>query len=302
MKKYTMVVLMVMAAFFWAGAFIAGKYSVGTFSPGMLTFLRFGIASVVIMSVLVLKHPEDWKIQKEQIKPVIILGLVGMVGYHVLFFEALKYTTASNASMVAAMNPIVTALIASVIAGESLSVKKIMLILLAFSGVVLTLTNWDLGVITRHEMNVGDLIMLVAVSCWAVYSVLVKKFMPAFTPLKLTAYTFLSCTIMMAPFIVFNTQNFMDLKSAPMPAIGAVLYMAIFPTVIGYLIQQMSIRNVGASRTNIYINLVPVFSLTLAVLILGEHAPVQKLVSSGMIIIAVFLYSREGMKVGKNHV
>ncbi len=297
MKKYTMAVLMIMASFFWAGAFIAGKYSVGTFSPGMLTFLRFGIASVIIMVVLRVRSPKDWILQKDQLMPVLILGLVGMIGYHILFFEALKYTTASNASMVAAMNPILTAFIASRLTGESFSVKKILLILVAFSGVVLTLTNWDLGVITRHEMNVGDLIMLVAVSCWAVYSVLVKKFMTGFTPLKLTAYTFLSCTVMMMPFILFNPRNYSDLASAPPAAIAAVLYMAIFPTVIGYLIQQMSIRNVGASRTNIYINLVPVFSLMLAVSILGEPVSMQKIVSSGMIIAAVFLYNREGLKV-----
>lgn len=301
MKKYSMSMLMIMAAFFWAGAFIAGKYSVGSFSPGMLTFMRFGIASVVIMVLLIIKQPDSWRLRSHELPAVLVLGLVGMVGYHMLFFEALKHTTATNASMVVALNPMVTALIAASLVGEPLSVKRMGLIGIAFAGVLLTLTNWDLGLIARMEMNVGDVIMLVAVLCWAIYSVLVKRFMSAFTPLKLTAYSFVSCTLMLAPFVIADGSNLTDLQSAPQGAMVAVVYMALFPTVVGYLIQQMSIRKVGASQTSIYINLVPVFSLILAMLILGETASIQKLLSSGMIILAVFLYSRENMKLeGKN--
>jgi len=302
MKKYTMVLLMVMAAFFWSGAFIAGKFSVSSFTPGMLTFLRFGIASLIILTVLIVREPENWKLRKSELPAVIILGLVGMIGYHLLFFEALKYTTAINASMVVATNPMITAVIAAIVAGENLSYKRITLILVALTGVVLTLTNWDIGVITRMEMNIGDLIMLIAVCCWAVYSVLVKRFMAGFTPLKLTAYSFISCVIMLAPFVVFSKMNIESLSTAPLNAWMAVVYMAVFPTVIGYLIQQMSIKKVGASQTSIYINLVPVFSLFLATLILGESVTVQKIASSGMIIVAVFLYSRDKIKLEEKYV
>lgn len=301
MKKQSMSLLMILAAFFWAGAFIAGKYSVNSFTPGMLTFLRFGIASVVILIMLFYKQPEDWLLRKRELPPVIILGLIGMVGYHMLFFEALKYTSATNASMVVALNPMVTTLIAAAIAGEALSARRVGLILVAFTGVILTLTNWDFGVISRMEMNFGDVIMILAVLCWSVYSVLVKKYMAGFTPLKLTAYTFLSCTLMLMPFILRDAQNLTDLRSASTSALMAVVYMAIFPTVVGYLIQQMSIKNVGASQTNIYINLVPVFSIMLAFFILGETASVQKILSSGMIILAVFLYSRENIRVEEKH-
>lgn len=301
MKKQSMSLLMILAAFFWAGAFIAGKFSVGSFTPGMLTFLRFGIASIVIFIILIIRQPEDWRLKRDELPAVIILGLVGMVGYHMLFFEALKYTTATNASMVVALNPMVTTLIAAALAGEVLSYRRIGLILLAFSGVVLTITNWDLGVITRMEMNIGDLIMILAVLCWSYYSVLVKKHMSKFTPLKLTTYTFVSCTLMLLPFVLINEQNASDAIAASRNAWFAVIYMAILPTVVGYLIQQMSIKKVGASQTNIFINLVPVFSIVLAFLILGERASVQKMLSSGMIILAVFLHSRENMRVEGNN-
>jgi len=301
MKKQSMSLLMILAAFFWAGAFIAGKYSVGTFTPAMLTFLRFGFASIIIFVILIVRQPEDWKLKKDELPPVILLGLVGMVGYHMLFFEALKYTTATNASMVVALNPMVTTIIAAVLTGESLSIKRMGLILIAFAGVVLTLTNWDLGMITRMEMNIGDLIMILAVLCWAYYSVLVKKHMVKFTPLKLTTYTFVCCTLFLTPFVVMGSENLVAVKEAPLGAWLAVLYMAVFPTVVGYLIQQMSIKKVGASKTNIFINLVPVFSIVLAFVILNEVASIQKMLSSGMIILAVFLYSRENIRVeGKN--
>jgi len=71
----------------------------------------------------------------------------------------------------------------------------------------------------------------------------------------------------------------------------SVIYMAIFPTVIGYLIQQMSFKAIGASKTNIFINLVPVFSIILAVLILHEQITILKLASAAIIIIGVYLNS-----------
>lgn len=122
MKNY---MLMIMACVFWAGAFIAGKSSVSSFGPWTLTFYRFFFASVIIFPILWIKQPERLKLSKQRWKEVIILGLVGMTGYHVLFFTALKYTSASSASMLAATNPIMTAVLLSVFYKDKLSLAKI---------------------------------------------------------------------------------------------------------------------------------------------------------------------------------
>lgn len=295
MKNY---MLMIMACVFWAGAFIAGKSSVSSFGPWTLTFYRFFFASIIIFPILWIKRPERLKLSRQRWKEVIILGLVGMTGYHVLFFTALKYTSASSASMLAATNPIMTAVLLSVFYKDRLSLAKIGLLILALFGVVLTITNWHLETLLHMDRNIGELIMLLAVFCWAAYSLLVKKYIVNFKPIVMSAFAFLTCSIMVFPFALAEGMINASIH-APASAWGSVIYMALFASVIGYWIQQESIQKIGPAKTNIFINLVPVFSLILAFLILGENIPYTKLISGGMIILAVGSFNLLSIKSAK---
>ncbi|RKD29489.1 DMT family transporter [Thermohalobacter berrensis] len=283
--------LMTMAALFWAGAFIAGKLGVNELSPISLTFFRFFFASIIIFFVMVKYEKKNWRLKGKDWIPVIITGVVGMVGYHIFFFTALKYTQASNASILAATNPIVTAVLASYFINEKLVIKRIIILILALIGVILTITNWNIKTLVNFTFNKGDLIMLVAVTCWATYSVIVKKIMDRYSPLILTTYSFIVCTVVLFPFVI---REFLQISIFDISIKGwlPVVYMAIFPTVIGYLIQQMAIKEIGVSRAAIFINLVPVFSVILAAIILNEKLGYLRLISGFMIVLAVYLNSQ----------
>lgn len=290
-KNRLIYLLMVITAFFWSGAFIAGKYGVQEFSPASLTFFRFLIASIIIFVIMVKYEKKDWRLKKEDWKVILYLGTVGMIGYHILFFGALKYTTSTNASIIAALNPIITSVLAASFAGEKLSGKRIIAILIALMGVILTITNWDLNVLRQMAFNKGDLLMLGAVICWASYSVVSKKVMSSYSPLILSTYSFIVCTVCLIPFVIWEEITTGFLSSTTWTGWASIIYMAIFPTLIGYLIQQISFKYIGASRTNIFINLVPVFSIILATLILHEKFSGLKLISAGIIISGVYLNS-----------
>jgi len=283
--------LMVIATIFWAGAFIAGKYGVQEFSPLTLTFFRFLIASVIIFIIMVKYEKKDWHLKREDWKVILFLGLVGMIGYHILFFAALKYTTSTNASIIAATNPMITSVLADFFAGEGLSGKRIGAIFIALTGVILTITNWNLSVLSQLAFNKGDILMLCGVICWASYSVVSKRVMSKYSPLILSTYSFVVCTVLLVPFVILEEIKTGFLSSTTWLGWSSVIYMAIFPTVIGYLIQQISFQAIGASRTNIFINLVPVFSIILATFILKEQPSGLKLISAGIIISGVYLNS-----------
>lgn len=290
-KNRLIYLLMVITAFFWSGAFIAGKYGVQEFSPASLTFFRFLIASIIIFVIMVKYEKKDWHLKKEDWKVILYLGTVGMIGYHVLFFGALKYTTSTNASIIAALNPIITSVLAAIFASEKLSGKRIFAILIALMGVILTITNWDLDILRQMAFNKGDLLMLGAVICWASYSVVSKKVMSRYSPLILSTYSFIVCTVCLIPFVIWEEITTGFLSSTTWTGWASIIYMALFPTLIGYLIQQISFKHIGASRTNIFINLVPVFSIILATLILHEEISGLKLISAGIIISGVYLNS-----------
>ena len=286
---------MLVAVVFWAGAFIAGKIGVSELSAYGLTFFRFFFATILIFVILWKKEGKNWRLEREMWPLTILLGIVGMFGYHVLFFTALKYTTAVNSSMIGATNPLLTTILAAIFLGEILTWKRVLAILLALSGVVLTVTNGKLEALLKMSFNIGDLVMLLAVICWATYSVISKRAMGRVTPLKLTAHVFLVCVVMMIPFMIWE-KIWLQIPHISWQGWTASIYMAIFPSVLGYLIQMTSIMRIGASRTAIFINLVPVVSMVLSYFILHETIGWFKVLTAGMIISGVYLSSRLAMQ------
>lgn len=283
--------LMTLCTLFWAGAFIAGKIAVVEIPPFSLAFLRFLFATAIIFPIMI-KWEKDgrWKLKKEDWPTVIMLGLIGMFGYHVLFFMALKYTTAINSSMIGATNPLITSILASFIIKETLGWKRLGAIALALFGVFLTISNGNLNILRNIEFNIGDIIMFFAVICWSTYTVISKKVMPRYSPIIITSYSFLVCLIVLVPFTLMENPT-VFLPHISLKGWISVIYMSIFASVIGYLVQQISIKSIGPSKTMAFINLVPVFSILLSVLILNEEVNYIKIFSAFIIITGVYLNS-----------
>ncbi|SCY69353.1 DMT family transporter [Alkaliphilus peptidifermentans] len=285
------ILLMLLSSIFWAGAFIGGKLAVEEFPPFSLTFLRFLFASIIIFFVMVKYEKKDWHLKREDYPVMIFLGLVGMVGYHILFFIALKHTTAINASMIAAINPLLTTILAAIFLGEGLGFARMGAIIIALMGVIITITRGDFSIIKNLNFNIGDMLMIVAVSCWAVYSIVSRRVMSKYSPLILTCYSFILCTIFTLPFALLERPS-QFLSQTTILGWSSVLYMAIFPSTIGYLVQQTSIKEIGPSRTAIFINLVPVFSMVLSVIILKERITFLTLIGGIMILSGVYLTTK----------
>ncbi|MCY6484071.1 DMT family transporter [Clostridium aestuarii] len=288
MKDGKIYFLMVLTALFWAGAFIAAKLSSPYIPAFTLTFLRFLIATLVLYVVILIKEKSLYKLKKKDIPVFLFTGIVGMVGYHIFFFTSVKYTTAINSSIIGASNPIITTILCFLFLREKISFKRFIGIIISFTGVFLTITNGDLSSLGNINLNKGDLIMLLAVLCWASYAVYSKKVMPLYSPIVLTFYSFLFCTLFLVPFVIYENP-ISSLSNVPYYAYAAVVYMSIFASVIGYFVQQMAIKQIGPSKTSIFINLVPVFSIILSVIILKETVTIMKIFAAGLIIIGVYI-------------
>ena len=288
--------LMVIAALVWSGAFIAGKFAVPYVPAFTLTFLRFLIASIVLYPVMKLynrSHPEDnFRLTKKYIPLFLFNGIVGMAGYHVLFFTALKYTTAINSSIIGAMNPIVTTIIAAIFIRQKTPPMQTAGILLSFIGVVLTITGGNLSILASFDFNRGDMFMAAAVICWASYAVMSRVKGADVPPLALTFYSFVFCTIALVPFVIW--EHPWALEKIPASAILSIVFMAVFSSVIGYMLQQIAIKKIGASKSSIFVNLVPVFSIILSVTILGEELMPVKIFTSLLIIAGVCICQLAG--------
>jgi len=285
--------LMVLTAFFWSGAFITGKIAVGEFPPFTLTFFRFLFALPLIFTIFYVRERGNLLPHGRQWPALILLGFIGTFCYHALFFTSLKYTTAINSSLIGAINPMITTLLAAIFFSERLTPLRVLGIILSFSGVFLFITNGDLQLISQFQFNKGDLIMLIAVCCFAVYALLSRRYMKQYrlSPLMVTAYTFIICVIISVPFVLWEKPA-TYLVSVTARGWFSVLYMSVFASVLGYLFQMVAIQRIGAPQTAIFINLVPVFTIIQSVAILGESISPFKLIGAAIVISGVYLATR----------
>ena len=290
--------LMIFAAIFWSGAFITGKIAVQEFPIFALTFFRFLMALPFIFGLLYTREKERWLPQSRQWVPLVILGIIGTFCYHVLFFSSLRYTSAINSSLIGATNPVLTCLMAALFFNEKLTRKRILGIIFSFAGVFLTITNADWQLISTFSFNPGDILMFSAVFCWALYALLGRGYMQqyALTPLMVTSYTFFICVIISIPFVLWeNPASYLARTSVN--GWLSILYMSIFASVLGYLSQMFAIERIGASRTAVFVNLVPIFTIIQSVLILGESFTLFKCVGACSIILGVYLATRSDTEI-----
>jgi drug/metabolite transporter (DMT)-like permease len=293
MSENRVSILMVFTAIFWSGAFITGKIAVLEFPPFALTFFRFLLALPFIFALLYSKEKEKWLPKGRQWIPLVILGIIGTFFYHVLFFSALRYTTAINSSLIGATNPVLTTIMAALFFNERLKQKRIVGIIFSFIGVFLIVTNADWQLISTFSFNPGDVLMFSAVFSWALYALLGRWYMRQYSlsPLMVTSYTFFICVVISIPFVLWeNPASYLSKTSVS--GWASIFYMSIFASVLGYLIQMFAIERIGASRAAVFVNLVPIFTIIQSILILNESFSLFKCIGALSIITGVYLATR----------
>jgi drug/metabolite transporter (DMT)-like permease len=293
MSENRVSILMVFTAIFWSGAFITGKIAVLEFPPFALTFFRFLLALPFIFALLYSKEKEKWLPKGRQWVPLVILGIIGTFFYHVLFFSALRYTTAINSSLIGATNPVLTTIMAALFFNEGLKQKRIVGIIFSFIGVFLIVTNADWQLISTFSFNPGDVLMFSAVFSWALYALLGRGYMRQYSlsPLMVTSYTFFICVVISIPFVLWeNPASYLSKTSVS--GWASIFYMSIFASVLGYLVQMFAIERIGASRAAVFVNLVPIFTIIQSILILNESFSLFKCIGALSIITGVYLATR----------
>ena len=115
------------------------------------------------------------------------------------------------------------------------------------------------------KFNKGDMIMLMALSLWIFYTIVVKKnTMPPFTLIAASAVV---SSVILAPFAIY--QGF-DMNSISFPTVIAILYIGIFVSAVSFIFWSIGLRDVGAARAGIFLNLIPVFTAIVSVMMGGQ--------------------------------
>jgi len=263
--------LLVIAMFFWGLSWPLAQIMVGQATQFQIGFFRFLIASFVYLIILFSTNYK--KIRTYTRKSIIdftILGLLGIFGYGSLFLTAMKFTTSSQGAVIAGIQPALIAISSYFIFGEKLDPKwRYLGIILSFSGVMVII-----GLQPFIDFNldhlIGNIIVFIAFLFWCGYTLYGKKVMKKHSSLETTTWSSFTGMLM------FGIAAVIENKWSLMTSISwefwiYITLLGLFTTVVSFFLYFYVIDKIGAVRSGVFINLVPVFGTLLSILILHQE-------------------------------
>lgn len=286
MKNLKYWIMLILASFFWAGNYTLGKAVVAQVTPLQLTFMRWLFASILLFIIATIIEKPKWK-QVFKLWPVLLfLGVNGLIGYNMSLYTALKYTTPVNASLVSALNPALMVTVSAVVLHERLSKLQKLGIVFSLSGVMVILTQGNLARLVSLDFNRGDLLMLIAISVWTVYSIVGKR-LKTIKPITASAAAAVLSTLVMLPVAVYQTKAPIVLNTS---GILSVVYIVLFPSVGSLMFWNLSVRQIGAAAAGVTLNLIPVFTSLFSIL-MGEAITLPQIIGGLMVFAGVYTTS-----------
>jgi drug/metabolite transporter (DMT)-like permease len=283
------IILPLITSLLFAGSFIAGKYTTIDLGPLTTSLLRFIAAFIFLSAVVFWRRANSLKIERKDWIQFMLLGLFGIVGYHFFFFSALRHTQVANTAIINALSPIVTAVMAAFFIRERLRLKNYIGVFLAVAGVLALLSKGKIENLALLNINVGDGLMLAAVISWALYALLVKKMSRKYSGFTITFYATLFGVLLLFIFVLAEDypQQISQMSSA---SLLAVIYMGMGASGVGYLLYNMSIIEIGPTKTSgMVYSLVPIFVAVSALLLFGERISFMMILSAGMVLLGLHL-------------
>ena len=260
--------MLVVTQFLWASALIVARGVHEELPPIAFSFWRW-VAAVALMSPLALPLLKGaWPDVKTKFAKIFSLGCFLALGSTGLIW-AVQFTTATNASLVAACQPIVTAMVAWAILKDRLNLLQLIGVIAALSGVAVMVSRMQLDVILGLSFNPGDAIMLAAVCCYAFYTVNLHRWLSGTHPLLMLFLAALTGTLVLIPFTIAEAAM-VGTMTISWRTIGAILFMALVPTMLATTMWNAALGVVGPNKATIFMNLLPIFGILLGVALLDE--------------------------------
>lgn len=290
--KQTPYLLLVLATFFWGTNFAFSRMVVEEIPPIQLSVMRWTIVSLVFLPFVVKEVKANKAILKANWKVLILLAITGVGGFNTLLYIAIQYTTSINASLVNSISPLLIVVLSVMFLKERIVPWQFVGIVVSLAGVLVVVTGGSIEAILALQINPGDLIVVTAVVCWSIYSVLMKRFgvdLPKKATFLITIYIAILCLIPFA--FLERTYQPVELTALSPSLVMTIVYLALFPGFISFICWNEGVMQVGPGKASNYLHLIVLFTTVLAVLFTGESLATTQIIGGILILTGVILAS-----------
>jgi drug/metabolite transporter (DMT)-like permease len=283
--------LLAVTALFWAGNWVLARGIQGHMSPIAMAFWRWFGAFLILLPFIARPMAQQWPAILRSWKVLVPLGVLGVGLFNTFSYTGLKYTSATNGVLLNSVIPILIIAINVAVLREPLNARQASGVAMSLAGVLMIVAQGDPEVLLHLRLNPGDLWVLAAMLSWAIYTVCLR-----WRPRELTSTAFTGSVVavgvaVLLPIFAWDYGAGHRTQWGPITW-SAVVYFAVFPSVLAYFFWNAGVARVGPERAGAFLHLMPLFGAVLAWMFLGESLLWYHYAGAVLIFGGLFIASR----------
>jgi drug/metabolite transporter (DMT)-like permease len=288
--------LLVLTPLFWAGNFVLGRAVKASIPPIGLAFWRWAIALLVLLPFALPHLRAQWPLVRANWKALAVFAVLGVTCFNTFVYIGLHFTTATNALLVNSIIPVLIVVLSRMLIRTPITRRQAAGIALSLAGVISIICRADLNLLLSLQLNKGDLWVLLAVGCWAFYTVHLRHRPAGLHPLTFLSAIFAIGLMVLAPFYAWEIGQGGRVGTDPATCVS-ILYVALFPSILAFIFWNQAVGEVGPTKAGLFIHLMPVFGTLLSIIFLGESLHLFHLAGIGLIFSGIYLTTVTRYKV-----
>ena len=279
----------ILACFIWSGNFIIARAVIKEIPPISLAFFRWTTASILLLPFAWKTVVTDWPLVWQHKNYFVWTALFGITFFNTFIYIAGHYTAAINLALIGTTSsPIMAIVLARIFLREKISWQRAVGLLVCVSGILLLLSKGHWGTLLSLEFNAGDAIVLLGALSFAVYNVLVRRKPAGIHPLSFLMLVFAMGALFLLPGWLWEKRNYPPIEWTP-HLLGVIAFLGLGTSVVAYLLWNAAISTLGAARTSLFGNLIPLFASFEAAILLHEKVSWLHIICSLIIIVGLLL-------------
>ena len=274
----------VISMLLWGMSFVWTAIALRDYEPISIIFLRLTISTIFLFTWLKLFGKFE-KIQRSDFKLFIVSALLNPFMYFLGENYGVKLTSPTVSAVIIATIPLFAPVLAYFMLREKLSVLNIAGMIISFGGVLIMLLTSSFSL---EASPLGVAALFFAVASAVGYSIFLKKLSSRYSPVFIIAVqNLIGLTFFLPVFLIFDFTHFITVKPS-FEVISSIIALAVFCSSIAFVAFTIATREIGVSKTNIFANLIPVFTGVLSFLIIGEELNSQKIIGISLVVGGLF--------------
>ena len=281
--------LLSLSSLFWSGNFLTGKLAFDNdLSPLKLSFFRWFLALIILFPFTAKEIYNNFYIYFKNIFLLILLSILGVAIFNSFTYISLRTTFVINSSLMTSITPVLIIFFSWLIFKTKTSSIQFLGIFLSLIGVFCIILKGSIDNLFNLHLIPGDIWMLIAVFCWGLYSVLLKKIDKKLSQLATLEIMIFIGLIFILPFYILESLNegFYPKKNIDF---YMIFYVSIFAGIISFFFWNKGVLLIGANRAGFFLHLIPVFSSIWAVIFLNEIFSLFHIIGAIFIVIGIIL-------------